>query len=262
MKKIAFLLLLLLAGPVRAGDEGAPGREATVGRVVERFLDLNRRERLDRGEARRLFAGEMADWDRPTAGPLSGPDRIVFTDEGLAVARLRAQAPDRDVYLYLRPMEQAWRITMMRSLAMTGMLHQIRAHLSGLAERSSEDEDRLRHLDLTLSTDRQLIDWFGANRAQLEALRAQADAQRPKEGRQPAYQPVESARVAPMLARLGLSSLRIEGERTVIAIGGMLDNVVGVLHTKGAPPRFGIDGGEQYIWVEPLGDGWFLFRTT
>jgi len=45
-----------------------------------------------------------------------------------------------------------------------------------------------------------------------------------------------------------------------VTIGGIQDNNVGYFYSpRNTPPR--IDPF-SYIWVEGLGDGWYLFRTT
>ena len=48
---------------------------------------------------------------------------------------------------------------------------------------------------------------------------------------------------------------------TTVTIGGVLDNSLGFLHAAdpaAVPPV----GPEEYIWIEPVGDGWYLFKTT
>ena len=275
MGNIAILLL-----PIAVGIAGAQipamalSRMEVVGlssdqqigiqRTIARFLDLNRRHQLDRREAKSLFAGEMAEWDAPMVGPLSAPDKLILAGDDLAIARLQGSTSDVaiDVYLYLRPVEGSWRIGAMRSLALTGMLREIRAYLTRKPDRSPEEDAMLRHANLTLSTDRQLIEWFRSNRASIEELRARAASARPRNGPQPAYQRIDDPATAGALARLGASSLTIEAEQTILTIGGMVDNSVGFLHTDGAPPRIGEQGADNYIWIESLGDGWFLFRTT
>jgi hypothetical protein len=62
------------------------------------------------------------------------------------------------------------------------------------------------------------------------------------------------------LRELGLSSARRQHNGIEILIGGIIDNSVGFLNLQsGEPPPISPD---EYIWVESLGNGWFLFRTT
>ena len=62
------------------------------------------------------------------------------------------------------------------------------------------------------------------------------------------------------LKALGLKSIDTQDSATRIVIGGSVDNTVGILlaGASGAPAI----NPSSYIWIEDLGDGWFLFRTT
>ena len=136
-----------------------------------------------------------------------------------------------------------WRVETTRGFALTELLEELQTELRA-AERTPEMEDTLRNLDLTLASDAALASWFTQQRSDLERL-ARA---------QPAE--LENA----LCKRLGLGAIeRSEGTLRVV-IGGMLDNVVGFLFSPNAPPP-PIDPSD-HIWVEPLGDGWFLYRTT
>jgi hypothetical protein len=46
-----------------------------------------------------------------------------------------------------------------------------------------------------------------------------------------------------------------------VTIGGILDNSVGFLHAADPASVPPIDPSE-HIWIEPVGDGWYLFKTT
>ena len=65
------------------------------------------------------------------------------------------------------------------------------------------------------------------------------------------------------------------GRLVTLVVGGLTDNEVGFMHVReGRPPpidpddRSRVEGGLlvsrafPHIWVEPVTDGWFLFRTT
>ena len=66
--------------------------------------------------------------------------------------------------------------------------------------------------------------------------------------------------LAASLKALGLKSIDTQDSATRIVIGGSVDNTVGILlaGASGAPAI----NPSSYIWIEDLGDGWFLFRTT
>ena len=254
MRIAAILLLLIIAGPTYADPTGS---ETIVRQAVEKFLDLNQRQALNGKEAKALFAGELEDWTEPTIGTLSGPDKIVMIDANSAIVRIQAHDVQEtiDVYLYLEQSDQVWRIEAMRALAMTGWIRASRDYLQQLPERNQKQEAELRRANLILSTDRQLIDWFRLNKGKIEALVARAHPYREQNDQDP--------EIADRLAELGISGLWIEDREMILMFGGMLDNTVGFLRrTDGTTPVVGEKGIREYIWVEPVGDGWFLFRTS
>jgi hypothetical protein len=233
------LLLYVWSVPARAGSDGAQA-------VLERFLLLNRRGEVESPEARALLTGEARErWRSSTIGELAAkPDKVVYSRDGHAVARvalLSDQAIIPDTYFYLVHEEEAWKIEAMRSPSQLDSLNMLRR----LGERSPPPgwEQSKREIDLTLSSDRELQEWFDRNRRALRALASSTD--------QPVSDTVRSG--------LGVSRVEREGAMLKVVIGGIQDNTVGFLYSPGPPPQMSPDG---FVWVEPVGDDWYFYRTT
>jgi hypothetical protein len=95
----------------------------------------------------------------------------------------------------------------------------------------------------------------------LEALRNDYLAARTKEYWRIAERDDKGSPLSDRLRALGLIGIGYaESGAIEIMIGGVVDNSVGFLFVgEQAPPPMSDD---NYIWVEPIGDGWCLFRTT
>jgi len=70
----------------------------------------------------------------------------------------------------------------------------------------------------------------------------------------------DEAPIKKLLVELALSLAETKDDDLHFVIGGITDNSVGFLYSeKRTPPEI---SASEYIWVEDLGDGWYLFRTT
>jgi hypothetical protein len=102
----------------------------------------------------------------------------------------------------------------------------------------------LRNIELVLASDSELLAWRKSHRALLERARAAPS----------------SPEVQRELREAGASRVGVENGLTIVSIGGILDNVVGFLWApEGRVPSI---SPSEYIWIEPAGDGWYLFKTT
>ena len=265
MKPNAMLVLACLAACASApclaqsnlaAEASASGPQA----ALDRFLALNAASALAGDEGRALMAGELARSERPTWGPLPRPDRVVLLADGTAVARFPAQGEDRpDIYLYLRSAEEdRWVITAGRSLALTGVLTELRRALRAAGNLTAEQQAALGNVELTLASDAQLRAWLSEHRREADRLRAiaQAAAQGGREMR------VETPEAQALLRSLHLNTATVSRDGVVrLSIGGMVDNEVGFLYAADPAAVPSIDPSD-HIWIEPLGDGWYLFKTT
>lgn len=244
---IAAAVAIAAAPAAAAQDALARARAA-----LERYLALNAAGNLDQAEARAMSTGEALAHGFPTLGPVQPPDAVVAAAAGRVVARLPASAAmPRDLYLYLVRDEGAWKVEAFRSLALTALPFEVREQLRAKANRNPGEEKQLRNIELVLASDRALSAHFAAHRADFLAV-----------SRLPPDSRTEDPEVAALVDRLDAAALgRTPEGRLALTVGGMLDNEVGYLFVPkgGQPPA--IDKS-SYIWVEPVGDGWYLYRTT
>jgi hypothetical protein len=255
-------LALSASSPCFCQSNLLPGAETDGPRAaVAHLLALNSASALDGEEGRALLAGELDASHRATFGPLSEPDRIVMLVGARAVARLPAEGDDRpDIYLYLSMTSGVWTIDSVRALALTGILRQLRRLLRASPQRTAQEEATLANAELVLASDRDLRTWFAGHRSDMQMLADVAERRRGEAGN--GGLAITTADAAALLEQLHLNSLGVSRDGLVeVTIGGMVDNMVGFLHARDAASVPPIDP-DDHIWIEPLGDGWYLFRTT
>jgi hypothetical protein len=250
MRLIVALLLVALAIPVTAQSNFIEADDAGPRAALARLVALNSEHALDGREGQALLDGEMDDRAGASLGLLDGPERITMLADERAVARMRYRER-RDVYLYLRRANGNWTIVAWRMMALPPFVVILRDGLRAEGTRSTEQDEMLDNLDLTTRTDAELHDWFGAHRSEIERLRNLVENGQSASG--------EAREIGRNLHILGANANT--PELTTIVIGGILDNSVGFLHADdpGAVPAIDPD---EYIWIEPVGGGWYLFRTT
>ena len=237
----------LLRGADPSGPLAAVGRLRSLGSVA--------------GE-NSLLSGELAE-AQIAAGALGPPDKALMLEEGRAVVRLPASGSEPDIYLHLRQESERWTIHALRALALPRFVVELRDRLRALPARTAELDQRLHNLELTLSSDAELRAWFAAHQAALERLRSLAYAGGGS-GRTMAdgSRTIETPEAAQALRELHALGLTVSPGGTVtVTIGGILDNSVGFLHSADPDAVPAIDPSD-HIWVEALGDGWYLFKTT
>jgi hypothetical protein len=259
--RILATLALAVSAPCLAQPNLLPGAEGGgPNAAIEHFLSLNATSALDGVQGRALLGGELAHNHPAAFGPLSPPDRIVMLVGGKAVARLPGQGEDRpDLYLYLSQHDGAWRIDAARTFAFTDMLREMRNVLRDRASHGSGDDDMLANLELTLESDQDLRAWFDHVRHDLEYLRSMVQNGRERAGDDDGLMVPDSSALR---RRLHLGAVSFSSTGVVrVTIGGMTDNEVGFLHAADPAQVPPIDPSD-HIWIEPLGDGWYLFRTT
>jgi hypothetical protein len=224
-----------------AADALSPTPEA----AMTRFVSLNNGRRLASEEGKALLAGELDEVDTPGMGQLSAPDRLVRTGADSAVARIPANADGApDLYWFLERREGSWSVVGMRTLALTGVVVELRRLLRAQPSRTADEETVLRNAELTLAPDRELLAWAAGHRELLAKVRAAPG----------------SAATDRAVQVAGGNRSRLEGGIVFLSIGGILDNEVGfLLPLTGRPPTMDAGG---YIWIEPAIDGWYLFKTT
>jgi hypothetical protein len=230
--------------------------------VLEQLMGFSKRNALASPEAKNIYTGEALKWDFPTFGRLTeAPDKIVSTNQ-YAIARyqLTENGLTADVYIYLIN-EGKWKVKSVRRLALTGLLEELQAGLKARPSLTDDERNTLANINLTLATDKELINWLTEHKTQLKQLcdlAASAGATRPQFI---TSNDQDYPQIATLLKELHLSGIETEGTGSIkIVIGGVTDNTVGYIYApSNNPPQ--MDDGE-YFWVEKITDNWYLFRTT
>ena len=218
---------------------------ATPEAAAERMVALNNTAALRSAEGKALLAGELKGFASAGSGILPAPDKVFRTGPLSAVARVPALAgANPDLYLFLDGGRSGWRLTAIRSLALTGVLEELIRMDDAAPSNDPEERDAIRNAKLTLSSDRELLAWAQEHRALLAQARAEP----------------RSAELERALKAAGASRVREEDGLLIISVGGIIDNEVGfLLPTSGRVPAI---SPSTYIWIEPAADGWYLFKTT
>ena len=252
MKKLLLVALsLVLCG---AASAQTAAQQTAARQTFERFRALNQSQKLNTPAARALVVGEATEYVKtPQLGPMSAPDALVFPAPTRAVARVQGLdergQPLLDVYFTLQKEGASWKVSALRSLALTGIPAMARDELRAKPKLTVQQRDELANLELLLSLDADLKRHFQTHRAAFEQLARAA--------RRPASVGIKLQR------QLHLDSNPpregVKGGREWI-VGGLTDNLVGYgFSPSGALPPITTD---DYIWVERLAPHWYFFRTT
>ena len=231
-----------------------PSQQNAARATFARFRSLNQAKQLNTAPARALVVGEAKDYaSSATLGALSQPDALVFPDANHAVTRVQGlddkNKPVVDVYFYLVRSGANWKVSALRSLALTGILGAARDELEGKPKLTAKERDELANLRLTLALDSQLRDHFLRNRAAFARLSAIERS------------PLLKTEGAKLHNTLAFDPDPYEEDGTLEwIVGGVSDNTVGYGFSQSGtlPP---IEANRR-IWVERLSAKWYLFRTT
>jgi len=215
--------------------------QSTPEATLARFIELANAGELTTRDGQAVLTGEAKEMATAAKSNLPAADKVVAVSPIFAAARLVLRSPageEADAYFYLEKTSVGWAVSAFRQMAVSGMDMMLLAEMRKQKQLPPDDQLRRRNLELTLATDSKLRAWFGANRQALDNLRPPfAD-----------------------LAMLGLSSVSETDNGRKIVVGKTLDSTVGFLRAgPSGPPAISPSG---HIWIEELGDGWFLFRTT
>jgi hypothetical protein len=215
--------------------------QSTPEATLARFIELANAGELTTGEGQAILTGEAKEMATAAKSNLPAADKVVAVSPNFAAARIVLRSPageEANAYFYLEKTAAGWAVSAFRQMAVSGMDMMLLAEMRKQKQLPPDDQQRRRNLELTLSTDSWLRAWFGANQQALDNLRP----------------------LSADLATLGLLSVSETEHGTKILVGKTLDSTVGFLRAgPSGPPTI---SPSSYIWIEELGDGWFLFRTT
>lgn len=228
--------------------------------TTQKFLKLQAKN--DSGkDMKDLLDGELS-LGLPPLGKLT-MNSLLLASPRFAVARFSTTSPcPTDIYGYLKH-DKTWKITAFRALSCTSALAALRSELQS-KQMSGAEQALLAHLNLTLSTDSQIRNWFFKNEAALAELTEAAlklkDDSIVKSSESQGLADRQMS-LAEKLAALHLDSInKLRNDNVEIIIGGVGDNSVGLFYSPSEkPPTI---SPNEYIWVEKITAHWYLFRTT
>lgn len=170
---------------------------------------------------------------------------------------------DRDWYAFLVRSDGTWKLSAVRTLALPRLHY---AALQGLEEkpdRTANEEWTLEQWRRLTWSDESLKAFARGHRNQLEAI-ADALLQQPP-GTLIRGEELENEADRELWAAIHTLHLNVvihDRQGWIdLNLGGILDNAVGFLFVPAnvTPPRM---NPENFILLDPLGDGWYLYKTT
>lgn len=223
------------------------------------------------------YVGEMTTYyaTAKTLGEAGAPARrgsvrLVHASDSLAVYAVQVGSGQRieDWYAYVVRGPSGWRLTAVRTLALPPLFFMAMDSLSMAQSLPDSMAEFLANMRLTASSDSALSEFFRSHRPELQRI---ADGFSRETARSisaaPAGLQAPTASLQALARQLALLHLRgawrdpdIVG-CVFVEIGGMIDNEVGFMWCASgiAPPPI---TPERFILVEPLADGWYLYKTT
>jgi len=229
------------------------------------------------GQAKRQTLGQQIPL------PLRRTCQLVQQDSATAVVavELRDSANRRDFYLHFRREAEGWKLGAIRNLAMTHLGPPMVALLSAMPPTEVAEYDRkhpdadhaftVGNLRLWTSADAEIADHFQRNRAEFEEMRRLVQAGQyfdaPLAPDEEAAEQAANANPAvhALLRRLFLGRVtrRETGCSTCLefVIGGKVSSTVGLLY-QAQPAQLPAMSPAHLIILKPLGEGWYLFKTT
>lgn len=209
-----------------------------------------------------LLGGELRDakFNRGLDGSQT-VDKVIKIKADKAVAR-RADNPDRpNDYFYLTKVGVDWQIHSIRTLALPGFVWELKKSLAETPARSTETEGIYQNLLLITQPDGELKKWFVNHKHQLDEMRVLNPVFKEFSEDGPSSRRMSNiARVNYLVGMMFLNYAEMEDGVFNVSVGGVLDNSVGFLHAKSDDvPEI---SPSEYIWIEPMGDDWYFYRTT
>ena len=154
----------------------------------------------------------------------------------------------QDWYVFLVKEDDLWKLSAVRSLALSGVFHLVLQQLEQKNLRSETEEWEYQNMLLTIKSDQKLKDYLRSNLAEfknLASLYSEGDKEQSIKGAKHLY-------INQVSDKDGVLDFRI---------GGIIDNSVGYLYVpEGLKPPTMSPGG--FIYIEEIADGWYIYKTT
>lgn len=242
MRYLALVLTVMLSMMAHAGEED----------LIKAFFGKSGIK-----DKKSVYAGEMLDSfvGRPTMGQDLPKDtkidyRPIERIERHAVYAVSISSGGRsqDWYAYLVNEADVWKLSAVRTLALPGLYFAALNELSDRTVRSREEEAQYQNMLLTIKTDAELKEFFQEHTGDFTLIAKQAVSAPEKA--------TDSAKA------IHLGNVKVQQSGIIdVSIGGILDNSVGYLYVPegSTAPTMTAD---EYIYVERIGEGWYLYKTT
>ncbi len=229
---------------------------------AERFLSLvisgDNESLINEG----LVSGELAEPAFQAREMGSEIDKVIMISASKAVARRAAPSGVSNDYFYLQKPGDQWQVYAIRSLVLPVFVWEMKREMAGRSDLTPDLEVTYQNILLTTLSDSELRSWFEDHKAELEEMRLLKPVydRSTNELDVNAVFKSDQPRVNKLVEKLHLNYAEQKGNMFDVNIGGILDNSVGFLHA--APEHVPKISTFHYIWIEPLGDGWYLYKTT
>jgi hypothetical protein len=213
--------------------------------------------------------------------PLRRTCQLVQQDSAMAVVavELRDSASRRDFYLHFRREAEGWKLGAIRNLAMTHLGPPMVELLAAMPPAEVADYDRkhpdashaftVGNLRLWTAADADIAEHFRKNRAEFRKVLHLVQAGQYFAPDSVAVASEQAANANPavhtLLRKLFLSRVtrRETGCTSCLefVIGGKVNSTVGLLYQP-QPALLPAMSPDRLIVLKPLGDGWYLYKTT
>ncbi len=271
----AFLLLFTLSG---LAQQRSPSDTLSPLRVVEKYISPN-----GFPEKLKYFCCELyQEWHaKQTLGQQLAPSvkreaRVLYLDtlHAAVAVWLHDSITSMDVYFYLIK-NQNWTIYAVRSLAMTEAATQEKKRLDSIPEsgrgkaytkqRGYSYTFEYANLDLWNSSDTALATYFHRHKKEFHSLQKKLVA-KGYYGKHDSLLTfaMASKKIKKPANKLLIRSIEYNPRHPgmiLFVVGGMVDNTVGYFYQPD-PAKVPPMTEKKYILIRPLGEGWYLFKTT
>lgn len=208
-------------------------------------------------DQRAVYQGEMLKYylDKPTFGQNLPRDvRAQFRElvkrknRAVYAVLLSDGHTTGDWYAFLVRESGGWKLSAVRDLALPPLFYMVLRHLRQTGQRTPSEEWQYRNMLLTTKSDNELKAYLRKN---LVAFRNVITL----------FSKGKKASAELAAKHLLIGSLDRDGKRYMLTIGGILDNSVGFMYVApgGRAPDMSPD---NFIYVEEVVGGWYLYKTT
>ena len=204
-----------------------------------------------------VYTGEMLKYyvDKPTLGEglpatVEANFRVLNQSENNAVyaVLLSDGRRSQDWYAFLIRENKVWKLSAVRQLALTGMTTMVLHRLEQKSARTKEEEWQYQNMRLTLKSDSDLKAYLKQKLTKFKQVVA-------------LYSTGHKDQAQTAAKQLYIDSVNDRDGLLDLNIGGITDNAVGYLYIPPGkqPPAM---SPNDFIYVEQIIDGWYIYKTT